>query len=41
MDMLRFDEIVMDKASKYDVVTLSKRVDLCSLTKDFKKHVEV
>jgi len=27
--MLRFDEVIMDKASKYDIVNITKKLDLC------------
>jgi len=33
--MVRFDEIVLDKASKYDIVSLSKRIDKTLLKQDF------
>lgn len=38
--MVRFDEIVLDKASKYDIVSLNKKVDKCLIKSDFDLHIE-
>lgn len=38
--MVRFDEIVLDKASKYDIVNLNKKVEKCLVKSDFELHVE-
>jgi len=38
--MVRFDEIVLDKASKYDIVSLNKKVEKCLVKSDFDIHLE-
>jgi len=36
--MVRFDENLLDKASKYDIVNLNKKVDKCLIKNDFDIH---
>lgn len=38
--MVRFDEIVLDKASKYDIININKKVDKCLIKSDFEIHKE-
>eukprot|EP00341_Mesodinium_pulex_P000947 CAMPEP_0116987282 /NCGR_PEP_ID=MMETSP0467-20121206/63412_1 /TAXON_ID=283647 /ORGANISM="Mesodinium pulex, Strain SPMC105" /LENGTH=114 /DNA_ID=CAMNT_0004683069 /DNA_START=1 /DNA_END=345 /DNA_ORIENTATION=+ len=38
--MVRFDEIVLDKASKYDIQNIKKIVEKCLNKADFDIHIE-
>jgi len=40
IQMVRFDETILDKASKYDVVALNKKLERCLIKSEFDVHLQ-